>query len=330
MPDPAAPIKLGANVWNQYTSWPAFRDALVRAEALGYDSLWTWDHVYPIVGSPDGPILEAWTAMAAIAALTKTATIGHLVGANTFRNPALTAKMITTIDHISGGRAVLGIGAAWFEVEHRGFGIPFGDGFPERLRWLGEALPIMRAMLDGTPHTATGPRYATDAVRNDPPPVQKRLPILIGGGGKKVTLKLVAKYADMNNIGNPIASVAEAEEALLEHCRTLGRDETTVERTTEIQRIVIRDTADEARRVHDALLAANGGAATDEVRPGSATLAKARACVGTPDDVYAHLAPLVAAGYRHIIACFPAPVDDETMVRLATEIRPRLAELARR
>jgi alkanesulfonate monooxygenase SsuD/methylene tetrahydromethanopterin reductase-like flavin-dependent oxidoreductase (luciferase family) len=267
--------------------------------------------------------------MAAIAALTKKATIGHLVGANTFRNPALTAKMITTIDHISGGRAVLGIGAAWFEVEHTGFGIEFGSGFPERLRWLGEALPIMRAMLDGTPYTATGPRYATHEVRNDPPPVQAHLPILIGGGGKKVTLKLVAKYADMNNLGNPIAAVAEAEEALLEHCRTLGRDETTVERTTEIQRLVIRDSSAEAWRVHDDQLRANGGAATDEVRPGSATLAKARACVGTPDEVYAHLAPLVEAGYRHLIACFPAPVDDETMVRFATEIRPRLEVLAR-
>ena len=123
---------------------------MLRADALGYDSLWTWDHVYPIVGSPDGPILEAWTAMAAIAALTKRATIGHLVGANTFRNPALTAKMITTIDHISNGRAVLGIGAAWFEAEHTAYGIEYGSGFPERLRWLGEALPIMRGMLDGT------------------------------------------------------------------------------------------------------------------------------------------------------------------------------------
>ncbi len=329
MPDHAAPIKLGANVWNQYTSWDAFLAAMIRAEELGYDSLWTWDHVYPIVGSPEGPILEAWTAMAAVAARTKKATIGHLVGANTFRNPALTAKMITTIDHISGGRAVLGIGAAWFEIEHREFGMEFGSGFPERLRWLGEALPIMRGMLDGTEPSATGPRYAAQSVRNDPPPVQKHLPILIGGGGKKVTLKLVAQYADMNNIGNPAGSVEEAESALLEHCRNLGRDERTVERTCEIQRVVIRDDHDEAWRVHDALLAANGGAATDEVRPGSATVARARAAVGTPDEVFAHLAPIVEAGYHHLIACFPAPVDDETMRRLATEIRPRLAALIR-
>ena len=323
-------VKIGALIWPQYTEWSSMRSMAVTADRVGYDNLWTWDHVYPIIGNPNGPIFEGWSTLVAWAEATTRAKIGLMVGANTFREPALTAKLATTLDHISGGRAILGIGAAWFATEHAGFGFDFGDGFPERLRRLGEALPIMRAMLDSTPHTATGTRYTTDAVRNDPPPVQKHLPILIGGGGRKVTLKLVAKYADMNNIGNPIASVAEAEEALLGHCRALGRDETTVERTTEIQRLVIRDTAEEAWRVHDALLAANGGAATDEVRPGSATLAKARACVGTPDDVYAHLAPLVAAGYRHIIACFPAPVDDETMVRLATEIRPRLAELARR
>ena len=150
MPDLTAPLKLGANCWNQYTDWPSFLAAQQRADRLGYDSLWTWDHLYPIVGSADGPIFEAYTAMAAVAASTGRASIGLMVGANTFRNPALVAKMVTTLDHISGGRAVLGIGAAWFETEHRAFGLPFGSGPGERLRWLAEALPIMRGMLDGT------------------------------------------------------------------------------------------------------------------------------------------------------------------------------------
>ena len=126
MPDLSAPLKLGANCWNQYTDWPSWIDAQQRAERLGYDSLWTWDHLYPIVGSDRGPILECYTAMAALATTTERATIGLMVGANTFRNPALVAKMITTLDHISGGRAILGIGAAWFETEHVAFGIPFG------------------------------------------------------------------------------------------------------------------------------------------------------------------------------------------------------------
>jgi alkanesulfonate monooxygenase SsuD/methylene tetrahydromethanopterin reductase-like flavin-dependent oxidoreductase (luciferase family) len=330
MPDATAPIKLGANIWNQYTDWAAFRTAMLRAESLGYDSLWTWDHVYPIVGSPDGPILEAWTAMAAIAALTTRPTIGHLVAANTFRNPALTAKMITTIDHISGGRAVLGIGAAWFEAEHTGFGIEYGGSPGERLRWLGEALPIIRGMLDGTEPTAEGPRYRAHAVRNDPPPVQEHLPILIGGSGRKVTLKLVARYADANNLGNPIEAMRDAEAALVEHCRALGRDEASIERTCEVQRVVIRDDSAEARRVQAALLAANGGAQEDEVRPGSGDIGRERGAVGTPDEVFAHLAPIVEAGYHHIICCFPAPYDMESMERMATEIRPRLEALVAR
>ena len=97
MPDMSAPIKLGADIWNQYTDWPAFLDGMLRAEDLGYDSLWTWDHIYPIIGSPEGPAFETYTAMAAVAAQTKRATIGHLVTANTFRNPGLTAKTAVTV-----------------------------------------------------------------------------------------------------------------------------------------------------------------------------------------------------------------------------------------
>jgi len=329
MPDMTAPLKLGANLWNQHTDWPGFRDAMVRAESLGYDSLWTWDHVYPIVGDPEGPMLETWTAMAAVAALTTRATIGHLVGANTFRNPALTAKMITTIDHISNGRAVLGIGAAWFEPEHTGFGIEFGSGIPERLRWLSEALPIMRGMLDGARPAATGPHYTATAVRNDPPPIQAHLPILIGGSGRKVTLKLVAQYADMDNLGNPVDAIPDAEAALLEHCRIQGRDEKTVVRTSEIQRVVIRDDAAEAWRIQDTILAHNH-AAQDEVRPGSGSVNRSRAAVGTVDDVFAHLAPIVESGYHHLICGFPAPYDRESMERLATQVRPRLEALIAR
>src|SRR6478609_3335680 len=131
-------IKLGANCWNQYTTWPDLLAAGRRADALGYHSLWTWDHLYPIVGDSDGPMFEAWLMLAAWAQATEHVRIGLMVGANTFRTPTLTAKMATTLDHISGGRATLGIGAAWFEEEHVAFGIPFGSGFPERLRWLGE------------------------------------------------------------------------------------------------------------------------------------------------------------------------------------------------
>src|SRR6187200_1842863 len=318
MPDMTAPIKLGANCWNQYTDWPSWLAAEQRASALGYDSLWTWDHVYPIVGSHEGPMLEAYTAIAALAALTQRGTIGLMVGANTFRNPALVAKMMTTVDHISGGRAVLGIGAAWFATEHAGFGIPFGDGPPERLRWLSQALPIMRGMLEGTEPTVTEGVYRTHEVRNDPPPVQRRMPILIGGGGRKVTLRLVARYGDACNLGGSPASIADAEAALVGHCEAIGRDEREIERTAGIGVPIIRDSRDEALRVKAAIFEHNGAARQWDDQP-----------VGTPEDVVEHLAPIVELGYHHLIAGFPAPYDEESMTRLATEVRPRLEEMTR-
>ena len=328
MPNPKAPLKLGANLWNQYTDWPAFLDGMLRADDLGFDSLFTWDHVYPIVGTWEGPALEAYTAMAAVASQTKRATIGHLVSANTFRNPALLAKMITTIDHISGGRAVLGIGAAWMEPEHTAFGIEYGDRPGTRLRWLAEALPIIRGMLDGTqPSSPPDGRYAAQSVRNDPPSVQRRIPILIGGSGPKVTLRLVAEYADMNNLGNPIEDVVRSEAILLEHCRAVGRDERDIERTVELQRVVVRDSREAALAADAEMLARNGGAAPDEERPGSASVESNRCVAGDPDDVYEELKPFVEAGYRHLICGFASPYDAETMRRLATEVRPRLEAL---
>lgn len=330
MPDMTAPLKLGANLWNQYTDWPAFLDAMLRAEDLGFDSLFTWDHVYPIVGSTEGPALEAYTAMAAVAAQTKRATIGHLVSANTFRNPALLAKMITTIDHISNGRAVLGIGAAWMEPEHTAFGFEFGDRPGTRLRWLEQALQIIRGMLDGTePSSPEDSHYAVRAVRNDPPSLQRRVPILIGGSGPKVTLKLVARYADMNNLGNPIDGVLTSEAILVEHCRDVGRDEKEIERTVELQRVVVRDSRAAALAREAEILAGNGGAQVDEIRPGSAGIGADRVIAGNPDEVYEQMAPYVEAGYRHLICGFPPPYDEETMRRLASEVRPRLEALIR-
>jgi alkanesulfonate monooxygenase SsuD/methylene tetrahydromethanopterin reductase-like flavin-dependent oxidoreductase (luciferase family) len=308
-------LRLGALCWNQYTTWAELLEAGRRADRLGYHSLWTWDHVYPIVGSSDGPILEGWLMLAAWAQATERIRIGLMVGANTFREPALTAKMATTLDHISNGRAVLGIGAAWFEEEHVAYGFEFGDGPPERLRWLGEALPIMRGMLRGERPTAKGPRYRTRAVRNDPPPVQAKLPLLIGGGGEQVTLKLVARYADANNVGGGIESVRRKEAILLRHCETVGRDPAEIERTSGLGVVVIRDSRDEARRVFESIFERNGKAKAWENQP-----------VGTPEDVAEYLAPYPEIGYRHLVAGFPSPHDEESMTRLATEVGPMVAK----
>jgi len=310
-------VRLGALCWNQYTEWPALLEAGVRADSLGYDTLWTWDHLYPIVGDSNGPNFEGWLTITAWAQATKRARVGLMVGANTFRNPALVAKMATTLDHVSGGRAILGIGGAWFGEEHEAFGLEFGSGFPERLRWLGEALPIMRGMLDGSEPSAAGPRYSSRATRNLPPPLQRRLPICVGGEGEKVTLRLVARYADMCNIGGGVASVRRKEAILLEHCAAVGRDPAEIERTTGIGAVFIRDDRAEAERAFDAAFRQNRAAVRWTDQP-----------VGTPDDVAAKLAPYVEMGYRHLVAGFPAPFDEESMTRLAAEVKPMLEGVA--
>ena len=314
-------IRFGALCWNQYTDWPAFLDAGLRAERAGLYSLWTWDHLYPIVGSEDGPMFEGYLTLAAWAQATSRIRLGLLVGANPFRNPALTAKMATTLDHISGGRAYLGIGSAWNESEARAFGIEFGDSDPERLRWLREALPVMRGMLHGERATAAGPRYSVDGVRNDPRPVQRHMPLLIGGGGEKVTLRLVARYGDACNVGFAAGfdAVKRKDEALRRHCQEVGRDEREIERTLNVGPVIIRDSADEAVRVLEETYAHNGGAKQWAGRPASA-----QPC-GSPEQVGEVLQPFVELGFRHVIAGFPSPYDAETMERLISEVQPMLA-----
>jgi alkanesulfonate monooxygenase SsuD/methylene tetrahydromethanopterin reductase-like flavin-dependent oxidoreductase (luciferase family) len=309
-------VKIGALCWNQFTEWPALLDAGIRADRLGYDTVWTWDHLYPILGDPHGPIFEGWLTITAWAQATQRIRVGLMVGANTFRVPTLTAKLATTLDHISNGRAILGIGAAWFEEEHEDFGLDFGSGFPERLRWLGEALPIMRGMLDGTEPTATGPHYRSKDTRNLPAPIQGHLPICIGGGGEKVTLKLVAKHGDMNNIGGTVEEVRRKEQILLEHCNAVGRDPSEIERTLGVGQVFIRDDRAEAERLFHEAFDRN-------------LIAKhyADPPVGTPEDLAERLAPYVELGYRHLIIGVPATYDEESMTRFATEVRPLLEKV---
>lgn len=307
------PVRLGALCWNQYTDWPSLLDAGRRADRLGYDTLWTWDHLYPIVGSSRGPILEGWLAITAWAMATERVRIGLMVGANTFREPALTAKMATTLDHVSAGRAILGIGAAWFEEEHRAFGLPYGSGPPERLRWLREALPVISGMVRGeTPSAPEGSRYAAREVRNDPPPVQDRLPLLIGGAGEKVTLRLVAEYADMHDVGGSVETVRRKDAILRDWCERVGRDFDSIERLHGVGAVVIRDSATEADRVQAALFERNGRARQWD------------SPAGTPEQVAEQLAPFVEMGRSHLVVGLPSPYDEETMTRMVSEVKPLL------
>ncbi|MGI8998462.1 MAG: LLM class flavin-dependent oxidoreductase [Candidatus Limnocylindria bacterium] len=312
-PTSPAPIKLGANCWNQYSDWASLREAGIRADSLGFDSIWTWDHLYPIVGSHRGPMFEGWLTLAALAERTERASIGLMVGANPFRNPGLVAKMATTLDHISGGRAVLGIGGAWFETEHNAFGIEFGGSPGERLRWLEEAVGIMRGMLHG--EEPSGDRfYNARKVRNDPAPIQDQLPILIGGGGEKKTLRIVARYADACNLGGGFETVKRKDEILRRHCEEVGRDESEIERTVGAGTCIIRDDPAEAQRVFEEMFAHNGGAELWKNQ-----------LVGTPEQVADQMRPFLGIGFRHFIVGFPSPYDAESMERLITEVKPALA-----
>jgi alkanesulfonate monooxygenase SsuD/methylene tetrahydromethanopterin reductase-like flavin-dependent oxidoreductase (luciferase family) len=237
-----------------------------------------------------------------------------MVGANTFRNPALVVKEATTLDHLSGGRAVLGIGGAWFDTEHTAYGLEFGASPGERLRWLDEAVEVMRGMLDGREPSARGEHYHARSVRNDPPPVQDRLPLLIGGGGERKTLRIVAKYADAWNVGGAVERVRHKDEVLRRWCDEVGRDHTQIERTLGGGSVVLRSSADEARRVARDIGRQNGG------WPGPET-----AC--TPPELVEKMGPYLDLGFNHIYFDIPAPFDTETIELLAAEVRPGLQQL---
>jgi F420-dependent oxidoreductase-like protein len=308
-------IKVGVLPWGQQTDWPSLLEVGRRADELGYDSLWTWDHLYPIQGDWRGPIFEGYLTLAGWAGVTSRVTLGLMVGANTFRNPALTAKIVTTLDHMSAGRAILGIGGAWFEREHVAYGIEFGSGFGERLDWLDEAVEVMHAMVRGKEATARGPRYQVKNVRNDPPPVQARIPILIGGDGEKKTLHTVAKYADAWNTSGDIDFVRHKDEVLRQWCDRVGRDESEIERTLGLGLVIIRNDAAEAKRVD---------ATFRKQHPGFSDGPK----VGTAEQIAESLVPYVQLGFRHIFFDAPAPFDDETLSRFVGEVKPMLAEAA--
>ena len=310
-------MKLGALFFSQAASWREFREAALLAERVGYDHLWTWDHLYAIFGDPHQPIFEGWMSLAALAGVTSRVRLGLMVGANTLRNPGLVAKMAATLDHVSDGRAILGLGAAWFELEHRAHGIDFGATPGARLRWLEESVRVIRDLLDGKEVTYRSEKYAFERLRHLPRPVQPHVPIMIGGGGEKKTLRIVAKYADMCNLQGSLDVLRRKDEVLREHCRAVGRDDREIERTVLI-RPVIRDDAAEAERVWQSQMRHN------RVPPDDPKTHVA----GTVDDLVRILREFVGIGYETLIAELPTPLDRETIERLATEVLPRVGTTA--
>jgi F420-dependent oxidoreductase-like protein len=308
------PLKLGIMPWTQATDWAACLDIARRVDALGYDGLWSCDHLYAAHGDPRQPTFEAYTTLAAWATVTERATLGLMVGAVPFRNPGLVAKSITTIDHMSGGRAICGLGAAWFELERAAHGIDFGSGMAERLDWLDEATGIVRALLAGETVTHHGPHYDTEQLVLLPRPVQARLPIMIGGSGERKTLRTVARHADMWNTSGGVERLRHKDDVLRRHCAEIGRDSGEIERTAECM-VVIRDTPAAARRAWEELLNANRTPLAGHDDEGLVWR-------GTPEQVAEKILERRALGFHHFISEQPAPFDIETIERLVGEVKP--------
>ena len=313
-------MRFGAAFWIQRTGWPDLRDACLAAERAGWDSIWLDDHLLADEGDPDDPKLEGWASLAAVAAATERVRVGLLVSANTFRNPGLTAKLATTLDHVSGGRAILGLGGGWFEREHEAFGLDFGSGFGERLDRLDEATMLIRGLLDGETITFDGRFYRFHDARCEPRPVQRRLPILIGGSGPRKTLRIVARHADAwNAYGSPDA-IAASDAILREHCRAVGRDERAIERTVTLD-VTVRDSPAAATAAFDRIAAVHGL----EDKTGAESGARYVHLLDTPAAIADRIRDYAAVGVGEVMWIFRHPFDRETIGRLG-EVRDALAD----
>jgi F420-dependent oxidoreductase-like protein len=294
------PVRFGIQTPQQNGSWAEMLALWREVDTLGFDSAWVFDHFLPIFSDPTGPCLEGWTSLAALAMATQRVRLGVMVTGNTYRHPAVLAKMATTLDIISQGRLILGIGAGWFELEHKTFGIPF-PRVGERLRRLDEALTVISRLWTEQRVTFDGHYYQlTDALLNPRPVQQPHPPILVGATGERVALDIVARRANIwNGFGSPEV-FAQKIAVLSEHCRKAGRDPEAIEKSALLQMTMTDDpeTARRARKDNPGMLAGN--------------LAEIRQQV----ERY------IAVGVTYIILSLTEPYDYAALRLFATEVVP--------
>jgi F420-dependent oxidoreductase-like protein len=231
MANPSHPIRFGVQTPQQNTTWSEMLSLWQEADNLGYDTAWVFDHFLPIFSDPTGPCMEAWTALAALAMATHNVRVGAMVTGNTYRHPAVLAKMATTVDIISGGRLILGIGAGWFELEHQQYGIPFHT-IGGRLQRLDESLEMIKLLWTQDRSNFNGRHYKLENASFNPKPLQKpHPPILVGATGENIALGIVAKHAQMwNSFGTPEVFRNKIAR-LTDHCERIGRDPATIEKS---------------------------------------------------------------------------------------------------
>src|SRR3954454_6954064 len=269
----------------------------VTAEESGFDTVMVMDHFYqlPMMGPPELEMFESYTLLGAIAARTSKAKLGTLVTGVTYRNPAILAKIVTSLDVISKGRAFLGIGAAWFDMEHEALGVEFPP-VKERFERLEEALHICRAMFRAERPTFEGKHYRVKDAINSPAPITPGgPPIMIGGGGEKKTLRMMAQYAEMANFTAGIDELPRKLEVLAAHCADVGRDIDSINKTP-LGSLILGNTREEAEAKRTALLQERGMAPWDQLDDSIKAMIGARFVVGDPDAAGEQIHDVLALG----------------------------------
>jgi F420-dependent oxidoreductase-like protein len=303
--------RFSVQVGQQFADWPGIVRIWQEAERLGYDTAYTYDHFMAVMMDPFDPCLEAWTSLAALATLTTSLRLGVLVTGNTYRHPAVLAKMATTVDVLSGGRLDFGIGSGWFATEHDAFGIPFGTA-RERCAMLDEALTVIRALWSGRTATFAGRYYRLAEAIAEPKPVQRpHPPILVAASGERRMLRIVARHADAwNGFGSPDVFVHKIA-VLAEHCRAEGRDLDAIEKSVLLPAAIGDDPDAWAPLIQ-------GYAAYQGIDPAEA---RNWMLLGSAAEVVRQVERYLAVGVTHFILTL-TPFNFEVMPRFAAEVMP--------
>jgi F420-dependent oxidoreductase-like protein len=303
-------IRFGVHAGPQNTTFEAYRDLWLLSEALGYDWVSAFDHFLPIHSDPTGDQFEGMTLLAAMAAHTTRVRCGMLVLGVTYRHPAVVANMAATIDHISGGRLEMGTGAAWFELEHEQYGIPF-PRIGVRMDMLDEACRIMRSMWTRETTTFEGRHYRLEDARMEPKPVQEHLPLVIGGAGERRTLRIAAEHGDIwNMFYGDVGDYRHKLDVLAGHCADVGRDPADVRKSLTFRAVLDEDEEEAKRRFREIY----GEAPPERLQN--------MMIVGTPEQCVERLRPYADLGVGDFLLGALVPYDPLTVELVAKQVAP--------